>query len=217
MHNTIIHLEMQVINQHDWPDRSLSYLCRSFDQLEHGKAYQTSKPVIQIGILDFTLFPEHPEFYATYQLLNVNNYTKYSDKLRLSMLDLTQIKLATEKDRLYQIDYWAALFKATTWEDLKMLAENNSYIAEASATVYQLSQDEKIRLQCEAREDYYHRQAGIQYEMDMQKSRIQEQDAEIETLTAMNHSLLAEKAAWTAEREQLLAQINATQRSEKKE
>lgn len=80
---TIIHLEMQVINQHDWLDRSLSYLCRSFDQPEHGKAYQLAKPVIQIDLLNFTLFPEHPEFYTTYQF--------------------------TKEDRLYQIDYWAAL------------------------------------------------------------------------------------------------------------
>ncbi|MBD5457607.1 MAG: Rpn family recombination-promoting nuclease/putative transposase [Lachnospiraceae bacterium] len=181
---TIVHLEMQVVNQHNWPDRSLSYLCRSFDQLTRGKAYQTIKPVIQIGILDFTLFPEHPEFYSTYQLLNVKNYTKYSDKLRLSVLDLTQIELAVEEDRLHQLDYWAALFKTATWEDLKMLAENNSYIAEAASTIYELSQDEKIRLQCEAREDHYRRQASVQYEIDMQNAMLEEQKTRIEEQNA---------------------------------
>lgn len=219
--NTIVQLEMQVINQYNWTDRSLSYLCRSFDQLTRRDAYQTVKPVIQIGILDFTLFPEFPEFYATYQLLNVKKHTKYSDKLRLSVLDLTQRKLATEEDRLYRIDDWADLFKATTWEDLKMLAENNSYIAEASATVYKLSQDEKIRLQCEAREDYYRHQASIQYEMDRRNAMLKEtnakleernaeiekQDARIEELTTMNQTLIAEKEAWAIEKEQLLAQI----------
>ena len=182
--NTIVQLEMQVINQYNWTDRSLSYLCRSFDQLTRGDAYQTVKPVIQIGILDFTLFPESPEFYATYQLLNVKKYTKYSDKLRLSVLDLTQRKLATEEDRLYRIDDWAALFKATTWEDLKMLAEKNSYIAEAAATVYKLSQDEKIRLQCEAREDYYRHQASIQYEMDRRNAMLKETNAKLEERNA---------------------------------
>ena len=29
----IINLELQVINQHNWVERSLSYLCRSFDTL----------------------------------------------------------------------------------------------------------------------------------------------------------------------------------------
>ncbi|MBD5449781.1 MAG: hypothetical protein HDR28_06435 [Lachnospiraceae bacterium] len=27
----VIQLEMQVINQYNWPERSLSYLCRTFD------------------------------------------------------------------------------------------------------------------------------------------------------------------------------------------
>ena len=153
--DTIINLEMQVINQHNWPERSLSYLCRSFDSLNRGEDYLEARPVIQISLLDFTLFPECPEFYATYQLLNVKNYIKYSDKLCLHVLDLTRTDLATEEDKHHQIDYWAALFKATTWEELRMLADKNESIAEAAETVYRLSEEEKIRLQCEAREDYY--------------------------------------------------------------
>lgn len=88
------------------------------------------------------------------------------------MLDLTRIDLATEEDRQYHIDYWASLFKATTWEELKMLAEQNEFIANASSTVYQLSQEETIRLQCEAREDYYRRQRSVQHYMDKQKEII---------------------------------------------
>ena len=53
-----------------WPERSLSYLCRAFNNLNPGEDYHKVKPVIQIGLLDFTLFPEHPEFYATYRFLN---------------------------------------------------------------------------------------------------------------------------------------------------
>ena len=172
---TIINLEMQVINEHNWTDRSLSYLCRSFDHLEEREPYTAARPVIQIGLLNFTLFPDHPEFYATYQFLNVKNYTLYSDKLRLSVLDLTHTDLATEEDKHYQIDYWASLFKSTTWEELKMLAENNEYIRQASETVYQLTQEEAIRQQCEAREDYYRRQRGLTDTIDSQADTIKEQ------------------------------------------
>ena len=45
----------------------------------------------------------------------------YSDKLRLSVVDLTKIDMATKEDKAYHIDYWASLFKATTWEEIKML------------------------------------------------------------------------------------------------
>lgn len=58
--------------------------------------------------------------------VNEKNYRIYSDKFRLSVLDLTQIDLATAEDRAYRIDRWAALFKATTWEELKMLANRNN-------------------------------------------------------------------------------------------
>lgn len=157
-----INLEMQVVNEHDWPERSLSYLCRSFDYLKAGEDYAGIKPVIQICLLDFTLFPEHPEFYATYKFTNVKNFALYSDKLRLSVLDLSRIDLATEEDRIYGIDRWAALFKAATWEEMKNLAKENEYISEAAATVFQLSQEDQIRLECEAREEYHRRQRYIE-------------------------------------------------------
>lgn len=41
-----------------------------------------------------------------------------------------------------------------------MLAKTNQYIGDAVTTVRQLTQEEKIRQQCEAREDYYRRTAG---------------------------------------------------------
>ena len=69
----IINLEMQVVNLNNWQDRSLSYLARNFDHLKKGEDYKLTHPVIQIGLLDYTLFPEHPEFYATYQV-TVHSY-----------------------------------------------------------------------------------------------------------------------------------------------
>ncbi len=195
---TLINLEMQVLNKQNWTDRSLSYLCRNFDNLRSGERYQDVRPAVQIGILNFTLFPEHPEFYATYKLLNVKTYTLYSDKLRVSVLDLTHIDLATEEDRRYQINYWASLFKAVTWEELRMLAQNNEYIREAAETVYHLSQEEKIRQQCEAREDYYRTQKGIQDMLDTLTSENRELKSEREVLLAEKEALQAELAALRA-------------------
>lgn len=183
--STILSLEMQVINEHNWVSRSLSYLCRNFDQLMAGEKYQDIRPVIQIGLLNFTLFPEFPEFYATYKFLNVKNHTLYSDKLRLSVLDLTQTKLATEEDKSYQLDYWASLFKATTWEEITMLAQKNEYIGEATDTIYQLTQDEKIRMQCEAREDYYRTQRGWQDMLDEKAAMLSEMDIILNEKNAM--------------------------------
>ena len=87
--------------------------------------------------------------------MNVKNQHIYSDNFTLSVVDLTQIDLATAEDRAFQIDYWAALFKAKTWEDIKMLAKNNEYLEEASKTLFQLSADEQIKKRCLDREEYY--------------------------------------------------------------
>ena len=130
---------MQVLNEGNWPERSLVYLCRAFDNLSKGEDYAEIKPAIHIGILDFTLFPDFPEFFATYWLMNEKNHHVYSRKFRLSVLDLNQIELAAEEDIKYKIDYWANLFKSTTWEELKMIAKSDEYIQEAVDTVYQLS------------------------------------------------------------------------------
>ncbi len=187
--NNVINLELQVINQHNWVERSLSYLCRAFDSLLIGDSYLEVKPVTQIGLLNFTLFPEHPEFYATYQLLNVKDYSLYSDKLRLSVLDLTRIDLATEEDRSCQLDCWARFFKATTWEELHMLAQNNETIGEAASTVYKLTQEERIRMECEAREDYYRTQRDMQLMMKRSTEKLEKLTAENEVLTNENEVL----------------------------
>ena len=183
--SAIINLEMQVVNQYNWVERSLSYLCRNFDRLQSGDEYEDVPPVIQIGILNFTLFKDHPEFYATYQLLNVKNHALYSDKLRLSVLDLNHIDMATEEDKFYQIDYWASFFKATTWEEITMLAEKNEYIAETAATVYKLTQDERVRMECEAREDFYRTQLGI-------KRRLEKLEAKNQELVTKNEKLICQ-------------------------
>jgi len=35
------------------------------------------------------------------------------------------IRLATKEGKKWHIDEWARLFKATTWEELKMIAEKD--------------------------------------------------------------------------------------------
>ena len=151
--NIIIDLEMQVINEHNWPERSLLYLCRTFSKrLKKGDNYRNAKPTIQIGILDFIPFPEHPEFFANYYLMNHKNHHIFSDKIRISVLSLNQIELATEEDKAFHIDTWARLFKCKDWREVQMLANNNPDIKEAVTTIYQLTEDEKIRNMCERRE-----------------------------------------------------------------
>lgn len=152
--NSKINLEMQVINQGNWVERSISYLGRLSSHIEKGKDYCTLQPAIQIGLLDYTLFPDFPEFYANYYLINEKTQHRYSDKFRLSVLNLTRIDLATDEDKKYRIDHWARLFKATTWEELKMLAQVDSAMDEAVSTIYDITQDSEAVWRLRARDEH---------------------------------------------------------------
>lgn len=65
-----------------------------------------------------------------------------------------------------------------------MHAQKDEYIEEAANTIYRLSQDEKVRLQCEAREDYYRRQRSVQHYIEEQAEQIMEKDSRIADLHA---------------------------------
>ena len=149
----VINIELQVRKQDFWDDRSLSYLCRLFGNLESGDDYSDVMPTYHIGILDYTLFPEHPEFYATNKMMNVKKHYIYNDKFTLNVLELNQIELATDEDKKWKLDYWARLFKAKTWEELKMLAQQDTVFMETCETIYQKNQDDVARLWCEASEE----------------------------------------------------------------
>ncbi len=192
-----IDLEMQVLNEENWTDRSLSYLCRTYDQLYHGEEYTVSSRAIQIGILDYTLFPEKPEFYAKYQMMNVRNHHIYSDKLQLHVLELNQIKLATEEDRRYEIDRWAKLFKSTTWEEIRMTGIwENEFLSEAAAEMYKLNEDDIIRQQCRAREEYERKErcaAENRRKIVEYQKELVEQQKQIDQLKAQLAVLKGEK------------------------
>ncbi len=88
-----------------------------------------------------------------------------------------------------------------------MLAKDNDYIKDAASTVYQLSQDEMIRLQCEAREDYYRTQIGLKYEMEKRDAQIETLSTENQNLSAKTKNLSVENQNLSAENQNLSVQI----------
>ena len=151
----IINIELQVYKQTYWVNRSLLYWSRAYDSIKSGQEYDRLLPTYHIGILDFTLFNEHPKFMAQYQILDVEDHFLYSDKLCIKVLDLTQIDKAKKQSRINKkLLKWASIFKAETLEELEQLAGKEEVFENMVLTLKKLSEDEKIRMQCEAREDY---------------------------------------------------------------
>ncbi len=229
---TLINLEMQIANKLNWRERSVMYLCRSFDHLSHGQNYSEAKSAIHIGFLDYTLFKERPEFYASYKLINVKNRQKYSDSLTLNVVDLSRIDLATEEDKKYHIHEWALLFKSTTWEEIKMLASKDEYLQEASETMFRMSADDLVRKRCRDREEYYqdlrnyerkieldqieHEQDILSYKQKIEQDRLEhEQDIRSYEQKIEQNRLEHEQAI--AEKDALIQQLLAENEALKKQ
>ena len=111
------------------------------------------------------------------------------------MVNLSRTDLATEEDKKHQIDYWAKLFKATTWEEIHMLASDNPYINEASNTIFQLSADEQIRKQCLDREEYYREIRTYKKIIAEKESLIAEQNSLIQKTIAEKDSIIQRLSA----------------------
>ena len=193
---THLDLEMQVINYGNWKERALSYLCRSFDNLTRGSNYIDLAPAVHIGFIDFSLFEDAPEFYATYKMKNIKNNRIYTDKMWLSVVELNSIELATEEDRLHKIDQWAKLFKAKTWEELKAMATMDQYMESAVNTMYELSADRMVKEQCRRRAEY-----------ELYQKYQAEENARKDALIAQQRAELADKDAVIAELKRRLSEF----------
>ena len=183
--DTHINLEMQVVNYKNWPDRSVAYLSRVFNDITRGIDYDKIEPVYHIGFLDFTLYEDHPEFFAKYHIRNDKDNHLYTDKFHLYVVELNHTDLATDEDRLYGIDTWAKLFKATTWEEIKMITKDNPSMNSTAESIFLSNSDLAIRQRCRARED------AIIHEK-YQSERIAALSSEVSTLSSKNSALSSE-------------------------
>lgn len=153
--NRIINIELQIRKQSFWVRRSLLYWARAYDSLKSGDNYDKLVPTYHIGILDFTLFEDRPKFISEYRIIDVEDGYQYTDHLCIKVLELPQLD-AMEGDLSVNPDLikWARVFKADTLEELESLTIGEEVFQKMVFTLKQLSEDEKIRMQCEAREDY---------------------------------------------------------------
>jgi len=208
-HSEIINIEIQARFQDFWPERSLTYLCRTFDHLKTGENYSSIKPCLHIGILNTDLFKaDDPrftgEFYSDYRLLNTSTHTEYSRKFGIRVLSLNRLENASEEDKsnpngLY---HWARLFRSSTWEDLYMIAKENERMESFVGTIRQLSAEEKVAQMCEARRRYNLDIATYEHYIAERDSEL----AEKEAILAEKDSELAEKESALAEKDSALAE-----------
>lgn len=146
-----MNIEMQVLPFEAWTERSLFYLCKMYvSQIKKGDSYGKLKKCIHVGILDFKLFEDNPEYYSRFHIWEDSRREQYSDKLEIHLIELP--KLAGYEQPGNELLRWAKFFNAETEEELKMLAKGDEYMEEAYGQIKKLSANELKRLKYEARQ-----------------------------------------------------------------
>lgn len=82
-----------------------------------------------------------------------------------------------------------------------MLSKSDPGFNEAASTVYQLSQDEQIREQCEAREDYYRRMGSIRKQFQETRRELEQAITERDEVTRERDRVTQERDKVTQERD----------------
>ena len=101
-----------------------------------------------------------------------------------------------------------------------MVAAKNRMIDDAATTIYQLTADERIRQQCEAREDYLRRQRGIQEMLEEQRQQLAEKDQQLtekdQQLTEKDQQLTEQKQKLMKQEQQIAEQQKLIEELQKK-
>lgn len=150
--DTNINIELQMRKEEYWPERSLLYWSRTYDDLKSGEDYSKLKMTYHIGIIDFDLFPNNDELYSEHMILNTRTHELYTDKFCAKVLNLKHIDNPLGASP--KIIKWAKIFKAKTLAELEKLAGQEEVFKKMVVELKKLSNDEKIKQQMEARADY---------------------------------------------------------------
>ena len=116
----------------------------------------------------------------------------YTGNFVLSVLNLRQIDMATDEDKKWQIDRWARLFKASRWEELRMIAAQDTEMTDTAKTLYDKNQDEYARNWALAREMFL-------FEERCRKAREKKDLAELEEARKENAELKKETSKTKSE------------------
>ena len=133
-----------------------------------------------------------------------NNYL-YTNNLNLYVIELNHTDMATPEDKDSHVDIWAKLFKATTWEEIKMITKNNPSMNSTAESIFMSNADINILEQCRAREDAIAHEKYQKELIESLNAAIADRDATI----ADKDATIADKDATIADNKALIAELQA--------
>ena len=148
-----------------------------------------------------------PEYYAQYGILNLKNYEKYSNLLAIKVLHLNHINLATPEDIEKERVYWARMFRASTWEEIKELSKSGGAYMEAAKELFNANLISEEKTVMEAHQRFIAIRDGQKAYYEQVIAKKDEALAEKDTVLAEKEAALAEKDAALTEKDTIIAEL----------
>ena len=98
----IVHIEMQILNQDDMPERVTYYNAKMIvTQLKSGNDYDMLVKTISIVISDFEIVKNSPKYHHTFQLNDRETGVNFTDIIEIDTLELNKIPEQSDNTTKY--------------------------------------------------------------------------------------------------------------------
>ena len=150
----IIHIEIQVLEQEEIPERVTYYNAKMLTaQLKSGEEFDTLQKTISILITDFEIIEDKRKYHYAFELIDKETGVKFTDLIEIHTLELQKIPKETDNTAEYD---WLQFLNAESEEALDMIAERSPAINKAVVEVKRLSQSERAQMIYEDRQKAIH-------------------------------------------------------------
>ena len=146
----IVHIELQVLEQDDFPERVTYYNAKMLvTQLKSGEDYKFKK-TISIVISDFEIVNNSPnKYHHKFQLNDADAGINFTDIIEINTLELGKVPMQTDNTKKHD---WLQFLKAEREEEFDMLAAKSPELNQAVVELKRLSQSEKAQRLYEQRQ-----------------------------------------------------------------
>ena len=142
--DTIIDIEIQIINRYNMIERTLFYWSGLYyNVLQKGEDYKEIKKVIAINILDYNEFDEGP-YHEIAKLRREYLYKILTDKIEIHFIQIPKFK-KQRKDMKTKLDMWMDFISQIDEKEVKNAMRKNKEIKKAQEEYEYLTGDEEER------------------------------------------------------------------------
>lgn len=142
--NTFVNIEIQVLNPHNFIERSLYYWSGNYyNNLKAGENYSRVKKTIAINILNYELFEEGP-FHEIARLRRDYQTKVLTEKIEMHFIQIPKFLKEKRKTKT-KLEQWMQFISQTNQREVELAMKENKEIKKANEEYQYLTGDEAER------------------------------------------------------------------------